>query len=215
MELREHNKIVLENLIESILENSLSMPLLVSTNESYISNLENNKTIFYIGQETNGWCNRFNQQCIEDVYYNFLNNNATNKEYWKFLRNIIGEEKNKFDNVIWSNALICGKSDGLGTPNVDDILLDEGLKNLLFLYNLFKPDMTVIVSGPKEPYYEVIKEFLKGIKSNISGLYPSIKDMLVSDEDKNIHYTYHPNYLNRKHKLLELSQNLNMYYKKP
>ena len=34
------------------------------------------------------------------------------------------------------------------------------------------------------------------------------------DETKNIHYTYHPNYLNRRGKLLELSKTIKSYYKK-
>ena len=88
------------------------------------------------------------------------------------------------------------------------------LENLKFLYNLLKPDMIIMVTGPNNPYYEIIQEFLKHLNSSLVNLYPTTKDMLLIDETKNIHYTYHPNYLNRRGKLLELSKTINSYYKK-
>ena len=73
--------------------------------------------------------------------------------------------------------------------------------------------MTLIVSGPNNPYYEIITDFLKYIKSSLSGLYPNMNDMLLSDIKNNIHYTYHPNFLNRKGKFLEVSNALNKFAK--
>ena len=57
--------------------------------------------------------------------------------------------------------------------------------------------MTVIVSGPCSPYYDVIKEFLKAVDSKLSGERPTLRETLLKDDDNNIFYTYHPNYQNR------------------
>ena len=214
MELREHNIEVLNSLRKTIVDYKLSNPLLVSSDIEYMKKLKESKKIMYIGQETNGWELNPNINELEECYLNFLKNGASNREFWKFLKQLRNKDNNDLTDIIWSNALICGKYERKGTPVVTDLLQAESLKNLIYLYNYFKPDITVIVAGPHNPYYEVITEFLKQINSSISSLYPNSKEILISDELKNIHYTYHPNYLNRRGKLLELSKTINSYYKK-
>lgn len=213
MSLREHNIKLLEELKDKIKNYDLSGPLLVSSNKDYLNNLKENKSIFYIGQETNGWYNSFDVNILEEGYFNFLMNNNYNKEFWRFLKIVRGTNSNSFSNVLWSNALICGKKDEIGTPSVSGQISEVSLENLKYLYNLIKPDMTLIVSGPNNPYYEIITEFLKYINSSLSGLYPNKNDTLLSDLENNVHYTYHPNFLNRKGKFLEISKELNKYTK--
>lgn len=213
MTLREHNIRILNELKDTIIKKELSSPLLVSSNEDYINNLKNVSNIFYIGQETNGWIHSNDVETLEKGYLNFLLNNNYYKEYWKFI-NLVRKDSSKcFSNVLWSNTLICGKKDAIGTPKINDVLLSISLENLKYLYDLIKPKMTLIVSGPCNPYYEIITEFLKYINSSINGLYPNTREMIISDVDKNIHYTYHPNYLKRRGKFLEIGNTLNNYIK--
>ena len=213
--LRKENELILESLSSDIKDYNLSGPLLVSSSNEFKKNINNNKSVMYIGQETNGWLNEGTASDFESLYQNFLYNNNYNREFWKFIRLVI--EKNsdlKIDNVLWANAIICGKKDELGTPKLTDKLESISKDYLVELYKYFKPQMVVIASGPNNPYYEIIKEFLKSIDSKLSGYYPTIEESIITDEDKNIHYTYHPNYLNRKHILTKNSNYLNEIYKK-
>ncbi len=212
MRLREHNIEILNSLRKTIVDNNLSNPLLVSSNKEYADNLKSQKRIMYIGQETNGWELKDNIDSIEECYLNFLYNGASNREFWRFLKLIRNKEEISLNDIIWSNALICGRYEEKGTPITTDLLEEKSLDNLKFLYDLFNPNMIVMVTGPNNPYYEIIQEFLKHINSSLINLYPTTKDMLLIDETKNIHYTYHPNYLNRRGKLLELSKIINSYY---
>lgn len=214
MELREHNIEILNSLKQTIIDYKLSNPLIVSSNKNYVEQIKSNKSIMYIGQETNGWETRFNIDRLESCYLHFLTTGGSNREFWKFLK-LLRNKDNEYDrDIIWTNSLICGKYEEKGTPIASDILKEKSLDNLTYLYNHFKPFMVVIVAGPTNPYYEVITEFLKQINSSLNGLRPSSKEMLISDNSKNIHYTYHPNYLNRRRKLLEISNTINSYYKK-
>ena len=214
MRLREHNIEILNSLRKTIVDNNLSNPLLVSSDKEYVDNLKSRKRIMYIGQETNGWELKDNIDSIEECYLNFLYNGASNREFWRFLKLIRNKEEISLNDIIWSNALICGRYEEKGTPITTDLLEEKSLDNLKFLYDLFNPNMIVMVTGPNNPYYEIIQEFLKYINSSLVNLYPTTKDMLLIDETKNIHYTNHPNYLNRRGKLLELSKTINSYYKK-
>lgn len=214
MKLRKHNIEILNSLRKEIVDYKLSNPLLVSSDEEYVEKIRNTKSIMYIGQETNGWELNQNIDKIEDCYLNFLSSGATNREFWKFLKLLRNKDNNDLRDIIWSNALICGKYEEKGTPIVTDLLQEKSLQNLIFLYQYFKPFMIVIVAGPHNPYYEVVTEFLKHINSSIQSLYPKSNEMLISDEKENIHYTYHPNYLNRRGKLLELSKTINSFYTK-
>lgn len=196
MELKEYNKVLIEKYkkLENILE--LSAPLLVSTDTTYLNNIKNsNNKILYIGQETNGWFdNNINQELLEKTYLEVLNR-KNNRDFWRFLYNF---SIDNCKNVIWSNTLIAGKRYGIGYPNITDKLQDLSLKNLLFLYEYFKPDITLFVSGPNNPYYEIVKGFLTEINSKIDN-YPTISNPLIFDKEKDIFWTYHPNYLNRSH----------------
>ena len=212
--LKHENEIILDSLSSDIREYNLSGPLLVSSSEEFKNNIDKNKSIMYIGQETNGWLNEGNVSDFESLYQNFLYNNNYNREFWKFIRMVIEKTNDlKLDNILWANAIICGKKDELGTPIITDKLESISKDYLVKLYKHFKPNMIVIASGPNNPYYEIIKEFLKSIDSNLSGYYPTIKESIISDNSKNIHYTYHPNYLNRKHILTKNSDYLKQIYK--
>lgn len=212
MELREHNIKILNSLRETILNCNLSNPLLVSSNTEYLKRLKSQKRIMYIGQETNGWELSPKIDKLEECYLNFLKNGASNRDFWRFIKLIRDKENENLTDIVWSNALICGRYEEKGTPIITELLEEKSLENLEFLYNFFKPNMIVMVTGPNNPYYEIIQEFLKYINSSLVNLYPTPAEMLLIDETKNIHYTYHPNYLNRKGKLLELSKTINSYY---
>ena len=200
MELKEFNYNLIEkyNTIENVTE--LSSPLLVSTNKTYLNNIKNsNNRILYIGQETNGWVNDgdysvITQELIENTYLDVIKRKNSN-EFFKFLNNF---SANNFHDVIWSNTLIAGKKYGKGHPVITDKLQELSLENLIFLYKYFRPHITLFVSGPCNPYYEIIKEFLNTINSKID-TYPKNDNPVILDSDKNIFWTYHPNYLNRSH----------------
>lgn len=184
----------------------LAFPLLVSSNIEYLEGIKNNKKIFYIGQETNCWLNSNDEKMIADVdlieqaYYNFLSKKcATNRDYWTFIRACLEIEKEELaKNVIWSNLFVSGKRTGIGAPNYNDELVNLSIENLMFLYEYFKPDGVVIVGGPCNPYYKLTIEFLSAIKSNLINEWPTLNNPLLIDEAKNIFWTYHPNYQNKK-----------------
>lgn len=188
-------------------KDELAFPLLVSSNASYIDDIKENKKIFYIGQETNCWINYDDVNLepevnlIENAYYNFLSKRyATGRDYWTFIRACLEIEKEELSkNVIWSNLFIAGKRNGIGAPKYTDDLLNISIENLTFLYEYFKPNGVIIVGGPCNPYYRLTIEFLNQIKSNLINSYPTSSKPLLIDEDKNIFWTYHPNYQNKKH----------------
>lgn len=178
----------------------LSCPLLVSSNENYLNNL--NKKILYIGQETNGWLNDYENKEysineIENTYYDFIYRGTNDKLFWSFIKNIIGNDNTLINNIIWNNTLIAGKKVGVGCPNSYPELQKLSLEYLLFLYNYFNPEAVILVNGPNNPYYDVTINFLKQINSNINK-YPTLDNSLIIDETKNIFWTYHPSYQNRK-----------------
>lgn len=198
-ELHIFNKKIYEKykLIRNVDE--LSCPLLVSSNEIYLNNL--NKKILYIGQETNGWINDYENKEyfideIEQVYYDFMVKSNYNKPFWQFIKSIINSNK-VIDNIIWNNTLIAGKRVGIGCPDNYQELQKLSLEYLLFLYNYFNPEVVILVNGPNNPYYDVTINFLKQINSNINK-YPTLDNSLIIDETKNIFWTYHPSYQNRK-----------------
>lgn len=184
----------------------LSFPLLVSSNESYLEGLKDNKKIFYIGQETNCWLNSNDINMVPDVnilenaYYNFLTKRcATNRDFWTFIRACLEIEKEELSkNIIWSNLFVSGKRTEIGAPNYTDDLVNMSIENLTFLYEYFKPNGVVIVGGPCNPYYKLTIEFLKQIKCNLIDSWPTLNNPLLIDEEKNIFWTYHPNYQNKK-----------------
>ena len=91
----------------------LSYPLLVSP-----TLLNKDGKILYVGQETNTWGKEYEDPEIvgklESLYEHFLRNGATNRPFWKFLKPILTSELH--EQVIWSNLLLCGKKETLGTP---------------------------------------------------------------------------------------------------
>ena len=201
MNLRDFNQVLFEqyNLLENVKE--LSSPLLVSSNNEYLNNMKNSShRIFYIGQETNGWVNDYNNDSkidvnlLEDIYLEVLKR-KNNREFFRFLNNF---SSMPYDNVVWTNVLLAGKKYGVGYPKITDKLQELSLENLIFLYKYFKPDITLFVSGPNNPYYEIVKSFLEAINSKIDN-YPTITNPVINNKEKNIFWTYHPNYLNRAH----------------
>lgn len=201
--LRNYNKYILDECNKFIFKEDLATPLLVSSDNKYINGL--NKKILYVGQETNGWLNynnKFFNPSVEEVengYIKFLKEKGTNnKDFWDFIRkclNISREEMSK--NIIWSNTIISSKRQGLGHPKITNELEKVSVDYLTYLYNYFKPDYTILVNGPNNPYYKITIEFLKNIKSNLINDWPNKNTPLLIDYSKNIMWTYHPNYLNR------------------
>ena len=203
--LDEYNKVSDEN---------LSCPLLVSSDIDYLNNLK--KRILYIGQETNCWINYDNpnylytREYIEERYLNFLKDGARNRDFWLFIRRVLDIDRSELtNNVIWNNTLIAGKRTGMGHPSNVDNISSLSLEYLLFLYNYFEPDYTIFVNGPKNPYYKIMVEFLKQIRSNLIDYWPTPSNSLLFDDKNKIFWTYHPAYQKRLNKHNEIISSIN------
>ena len=182
-----------------------SYPLLVSSNNIYLDNINKaNPKIFYIGQETNCWINNVsleevNCDLLENAYFNFFyNRHCTNRDFWKFICKILDCQREDLGKqVIWSNAYIVGKKNGLGTPPYKEELEKISVDNLLFLSEFFKPDLTLFVTGPTWNYYNIMIEYLKNKKSVLLDKYPTKTNPIVEDSENAIVWTYHPANLHR------------------
>lgn len=222
LSLRESNLNLLEQYKLLKHHDSFSLPILVSSNKEYLEKLEKAPVrVLYVGQETNCWINYHNDDVnsceeIEQVYFNKLLRTGTSKrDFWTFIRNILQVEHQKIgENIIWSNSLIAGKRREIGAPTYADELHDISVENLLFLYQYFNPDLTVLASGPKNPYYQVNTDFLTGIGSSLAGSYPKKQSPIVCDNDKKILWTYHPAYLHRIGIKEELEKKIHSQYVK-
>lgn len=202
-ELHEFNKYVLEKYNNFTKTQDLSCPLLVSSNEDYLNSFD--KKVLYIGQETNCWYN-YNSKDIkpsahelEAAYLYFLKERcAVNKDFWIFIRECLNISKEQLaNNIIWANTFICGKRKEIGHPVPTDELVSLSIDYMIYLYNYFKPNYTILVNGPRNPYYKLTIEFLKNVKSNLIAYWPTKDKPLLIDDSKNIIWTYHPNYQNR------------------
>ena len=202
--LKKYNNHLLNQYYKLTNKQQLSIPLLVSSSEKYINNLD--RKILYIGQETNGWLN-YNDESfmpnidyIETAYLNFLKNGANNKEFWMFIRKCLNIPKEDlFKNIIWNNSIITSKRIGIGTPDINSELRTMSIKYLKFLHNYFKPEYTIFVNGPRNPYYNITNDLLKDLNSSLIGKWPTKEEPVLFDDQKNIIWTYHPNYLNKSH----------------
>jgi hypothetical protein len=168
-----------------------SAPLLINPD------LENyNPTVMYIGQETNGWGNGLESlEQIEDWYKDYYYDLRSRKLFWKFIKEIFEIEKDIHKKVVWCNALISGKIGSRGTPNSSELIEQISIDYLVSIYQTFNIDTIIIVTGPNNPYYRIIKEFLNRIDIKVDN-YPSLRNKLIV-EDKVI-WTYHPNYQNKR-----------------
>lgn len=197
-----------------------SLPLLVCSNQEYLEQLEKAPTkILYVGQETNCWINYHNDDInsceeIEQVYFDKLIQTGTSRrDFWSFIQNILQVEHNEIgNNIIWSNSLIAGNRKVIGAPKHAEELHDISIQNLLFLYQYFKPDVTILASGPNNPYYQINTDFLIQIDSSLVGQYPKKQTPLIHDDDKNILWTYHPGYLHRLGIKKELEEKIHFQY---
>lgn len=201
--LQEFNKQTFEKYQKFPNKEELASPLLVSSNEEYLNGLK--KRVLYIGQETNCWVNYKSKEIkpsvqeLEDEYLKFLKERcAVDRDFWKFIRECLDiSRQDLVKNIIWSNTFICSKRTQIGAPNQTKELVDLSLEYLTYLYNYFEPDYTILVNGPRNPYYKLTIEFLKNIKSDIVNYYPTKETPVIADDSKNILWTYHPNYQNR------------------
>lgn len=184
MRLHEYNEEILNTYNRLDCKEELTKPLLVSPELVY------GRNVLYIGKEPNGWSNKTNLYDLENDYYNFMINGALNTNFWRYIKDITD-----INNVVWNNAFICGDSKDMGLTPYYELIKDMSIDYLIFLYNIIKPQKTIIVSGPNCPYYDVINEFNKAINSNIVDNYPTVRNPIVYDENKGIYYTYHPKYL--------------------
>lgn len=203
-ELKKQNNYILNQYYNLPNKEQLSIPLLVSSSEKYTNNL--NRKILYIGQETNGWLNYKDEffmpdlDYIETAYFNFLKNGANNKEFWMFIRKCLDIPKEELSkNIIWNNSIITSKRIGIGTPDIDDNLKSISIKYLKFLHNYFKPECTIFVNGPRNPYYSITNNLLKDFDSSLIDKWPTKEKPVLFDDKNKIIWTYHPNYLNKSH----------------
>lgn len=200
-QLHDLNNYILEQYKSLPNREELSIPLLICSNSLYTDNLK--RKILYLGQETNCWMNYYdpvnvpNIEEIENKYYDFLKDGARNREYWKFIKSVLNINCDELvNNVIWNNMFVAGKRQTMGHPN------NEKLEKLSFEYllevtKLFNPEYTILVCGPTNPYYHMVINYLKEIKSTLIDTYPTPQNPLV--DDGKIIWTYHPNYQNRIH----------------
>lgn len=211
--LHKFNKYVLSKCNGLEYKESLACPLLVSSNPEFENNLE--RRIMYIGQENNGWVNwnetsfEYSQELIEKRYYDFLKEGVTSTEFWQFISKVLNVPREELiKKIIWNNTLIAGKRYEAGPPECDNRFKDLSLENLLFLYEYFKPEYTILVNGPNNPYYDITYKFLKEIKSKLQDYYPKLDNPMLVDEDKKIIWTYHPNFQKRKSLHREIIPNI-------
>lgn len=91
----------------------------------------------------------------------------------------------------------------------NEILKKLSIEYLIEVTKIFNLEYTIFVSGPKNPYYNMVIEYLKEMKSTLINEYPTIENLVVNDEK--IIWTYHPTFQNRSHlrdKVLEKTRNL-------
>lgn len=191
-QLEQFNKQLFEQW-KTLPDNNLSYPLLISGNFKF---KEKYPKIMYVGKEVNGWGNHFvieSVQVLEEIYQSFsteINSNKT--DLWKFIQDFYSYPQES--NLLWTNALLCGKKKGTGTPTLSKKLKQMSISYLTFLYEYFKPDIIIIVCGNKNPYYRVITSFLNKIQANLH-TYPTRENPLIMNEDETIFWTKHPSYL--------------------
>ncbi len=182
-----------------------SYPLLVSSNDIYVNDvIKSNPKVFYIGQETNCWVNNssseeINCDLLENAYFNFFyKRHCTNRDFWDFICKTLGCKREVLHHhVIWSNAYIAGKKEGIGTPPYKEELEKLSVENLLFLSQFFNPDLTLFVTGPTWNYYNIMIKYLESKKSILLDKYPTKSNPIVEDSKNSIVWTYHPAYLHR------------------
>ena len=124
---------------------------------------------------------------LEAAIDNRLTEFASNYQYKTFYGTL-------YDSVVWSNLLVCGKRDGLGTPEVSDELFQLSTEYLYHLYEISKPSQVIILSSPRLVYAKLIRSFLENIGCVMNETISSTQSILVNQE-KNIIWTYHPKYL--------------------
>ena len=88
------NKKTLDELEKYREKYKLSGPLLVNSESEFIDNINKQKSIMYIGQETNGWVNSNNLLEYEKTYKDFLYNCNYNSEFWRFAKTIVKRYNN-------------------------------------------------------------------------------------------------------------------------
>lgn len=169
----------------------LSYPLLVSP-----TLLNKDGKILYVGQETNTWGKEYEDPEIvgklESLYERFLRSGATNRPFWKFLKPILTSELH--EQVIWSNLLLCGKKETLGTPELPQELITLSIDYLYHLYKESNPSLVLIASSSRTPYNAIVEEFLQ--KIDIFHLdRPTAQQPYSVDKDEKVLWTYHPKYL--------------------
>ncbi len=170
----------------------ISNPLLVSP-KAY-------GNVMYIGQETNGWYGsisdtNYSSEFLTSNYENYLNGKVRNTLFWKFIKDIYGEDFYK--NVIWANALIVGKACKKGLPSNYERFTELSVENLLTIYEYFNIEKIIATGGPYNPYKNICKTFFNEVGINIDINLNTTNGAVYSDDNK-VLYTYHPQYLRRK-----------------
>ena len=150
----------------------------------------------YIGQETNTWGKNLDDhqviENLETLYEQFLKGGATNRPFWKFLKPLLTKEL--YEEVVWSNLLLCGKKDTLGTPELPQELITLSIDYLCQLYEEANPSLVLITSSSRFPYNEIVERFLQRIGVLLSS-YPTRQHPYTVDKEEKVLWTYHPKYL--------------------
>ena len=196
--LRIYNEKVFNEYLSLSNKENLAFPNLVSS-KIFLDKVCKNP-IMYIGEETNGWINykdnyESNIDYIEDAYDYFYTVRCTSKTiFWKFLKKVTEVNYDEmYKNIIWCNTIISGKRYDKGAPIVDYKLRNLSIEYLIFLYNFFKPRIIIDVSGNKEVYSVITKEFFKSLNIDLQDKNLDKDNILL--ESNNVFWTYHPNRL--------------------
>lgn len=209
--LQDLNDEVLEQIKFIDKDFELSNPLLLTDNIP--------GKILYVGQETNTWqgSHKYFSSARElekryDDY--FLKDKMSNREFWRFIRNATECHDVANDgNIVWSNLFICSKEKEKGTPNLHQEIKDLSVNYLLNVIDYLKIEKIVTVVGPKNPYYTVLMQLISEMNWNVQS-WPTLENPVIYSDNEKLFYTYHPNYLNRKHKIDDVTNELKNFIKK-
>ena len=194
--LKEFNKKIYDRYMLCDNKEVLSSPNLVSSKR--MENIVKPNPILYIGQETNEWVN-YNKDIadvtldtIEERYDEFLIDYGTSKSrFWSYIKKILDVDYSElYKNIIWSNTYLFGNRYSKGIAPLNEEEYNMSVENLAFLYKYFNPTYTIFVAGNGYAYEKAIKDFLKGINSDLDKPEPS--SPVKIDTINKVIWTYHP-----------------------
>lgn len=181
-----------DNIREKIQTEEIHGPFLMSVNSKY---LEQERKLFIIGQETNGWENFEDIKKQMSVYEGFnLGINYYSSPFWNVIRKVERALKNKEYSCAWTNISKFDVDNKRPTGDneriiskVDNILIDE--------LEIVKPDICVLFTSHTFDY-RLKKIFAEIELISVPGFEKKVLCQLKhKDLPEHTYRTYHPKYL--------------------